>query len=140
MADLYAQRVARVTETFERAKQLRLLLKSHETYVTEFVTPYRLKSLAWAYGDQLDKMMAAHCETLDEQCQFIDALCASFGPIRPLTPRPPRADRGSRHMVPFRAWKTRCQHCGRDSQKTRWDAQYCSNACRQAAYRARTKR
>jgi hypothetical protein len=129
--------VALVTETLERAKRLRLLLNSNETYVTQFVTPHRLKTLAWDYGDGLEKLMAAECETLDQKCEFIDSMCASLlgKPRR----RARRSDYGGRHMPPEDVWKVQCQRCARKLYRSRWDAQYCSNACRQAAYRQRAK-
>jgi hypothetical protein len=40
---------------------------------------------------------------------------------------------------PYR-WYSGCEHCRKSFQATRADQRFCSNACRQAEHRSRTKK
>jgi hypothetical protein len=80
------------------------------------------------------------CEGDESQAAgLLDALCLSwFGPIFRYPGSPPRSDRGGSHATPERRWLCLCEWCdGQLFSASRPDARYCSNRCRQAAYRSR---
>ena len=51
--------------------------------------------------------------------------------------RAPRSDIGGRHHHRAEPWPMRCIVCSSDFDACRSDARFCSNACRQRAYRRR---
>lgn len=105
-----------------------------ETYVTRHTTRGRLQRLRLKHGDALDAVLAS-CKDEKTKAMYLDALCVSwFGPI---PPKSPRSDRGCWHALPERVWRLTCERCAGGFDASRWDAQFCSNACRQAMYRRR---
>jgi hypothetical protein len=98
------------------------------------VTRGRLKRLRLILGDQLDQVLHK-CGEDEARAEMLEALCVLwFGPI---CRRPPRSDRGSAHNRPQRQHWAACYWCHGEFLRSRPDACWCSNACRQAAYRAR---
>jgi hypothetical protein len=107
-----------------------------ETFATSHTTRLRLTRLEVAFGDKLGAALKACDKEGFSRAKFFDMLCMQwFGPIDPN--RAPRSDRGSWHRLPERVWSLHCGHCGAVFDASRWDARFCRNACRQAAYRER---
>lgn len=112
-------------------------MRANETSVTRHTTRGRIARLTQLLGaDKLNAALAL-CRDEHQQAMYLDALCVAwFGPIGP---RWPRSDRGRFHQLPEQVWSLTCQHCGHDFDASRWDARFCRNACRQAAYRRRPR-
>lgn len=66
---------------------------------------------------------------------YLEALCTAW--LGPVIRRSERSDRGRWHRAPERVWRLDCQSCESSFTAARWDARYCSPACRQSAYRQR---
>jgi hypothetical protein len=104
------------------------------------VTRRRLKLLPLLVAAQnghsdLDAVLDL-CSDDNQRAKLLDAWCLSwFGPL--WKNRQPRSDRGGMHLRPERTWLTFCVWCDCEFRVSRPDARYCSNRCRQAAYRQR---
>lgn len=83
---------------------------------------------------QLDVVLAEIANP-DVAARYLAALCDAW--LGPVSRRSERSDRGQWHAAPERVWRLDCQTCGSGFTAARWDACYCSPACRQAAYRQR---
>jgi len=108
-----------------------------ETSVTQHVTRGRLKRLPQVVCSANLVAVLESCRDERQQAKLLDALCVSW--FGPLSPKWPRSDRGRFHQLPERVWLTICKHCDGEFYRSRPDARFCSNACRQAAYRAKRK-
>lgn len=111
---------------------------ANETYVTRSTTRTRLSRLPLLVDpDKLEEVLRACDQKGTSREAFLDALClAWFGP---LTPRWPRSDRGRFHRLPERCWTLTCEQCSERFDASRWDALYCTPACKQKAYRTRNE-
>lgn len=108
-----------------------------ETSVTlRHTTRTRLKRLPSIVGpDRLDAVLLMCDQEGASRDEFLDALCLNW--FGPLWPRHPRSDRGGFHQLPERCWSVTCETCEERFEASRWDARYCSPACRQKSYRQR---
>lgn len=108
----------------------------NETFVTRFTTRTRLSRLPQLVDpEKLEEVLCMCDEGGTSRAKYLDALCLSY--FGPLPPRHPRSDRGRFHSLPDRCWTITCEQCSEHFDASRWDARYCSSACKQKAYRAR---
>jgi hypothetical protein len=85
--------------------------------------------------ETLDQVVAGLAPDL--AASYLAALCNAW--LGCAQRRWPRSDRGGWHQLPERVWDLYCAACGSAFTASRWDARYCSPACRQRAYRQRTR-
>jgi hypothetical protein len=74
----------------------------------------------------------------ETQQNYLDALCDAW--LGPIQRRATRSDKGTQRSP--RGWYPVvliCEECGNERWASRIDARYCSNACRQRAYRSRRR-